>query len=418
MSVTAALEWRIALRYLRARTDNRFLSFIAGVSVLGVAVGVAVLLVVLAVMNGFELELRQRILSVASHATLGGLDGTLGDWRGLSQRVSARPHVLAVAPYVEDRVLLSHGLHVSGALVRGVLPVEEARVGSLGEHVQGGSLASLGDRPYQVLLGKALAAELKVRVGETIVLSAPRGTSTPAGVVPRMRRFTVLGLVDSGLYEFDRNVAIVSLPDAARIFRLGDEVTGLRLKLDDPFMAGHIVRDIAVDLGGGFTISDWTRQHANFFRSIATTKSIMFAILLLVVAVASFNVVSTLVMLVREKRHDIAILRTLGLSPRGVLLVFFALGTAIGFLGTLAGIALGWLVASNVTGLVHGLERLLGVSLIDAKVYFIDELPSRVRPGDVLVIGVTAFLLACLSTLLPAWWAARTQPAEALRHDQ
>jgi len=417
MSGAAFLEWRIALRYLRARTDNGFLSFIAGVSVLGVAVGVAVLLVVLAVMNGFELELRERILSVASHATLGGLDGTLKDWRGVAQRVAGRPHVMAVAPYVEDRVLLSHGLHVSGALVRGVLPAEEAKVGSLGEHVQGGSLASLGEGAYRVVLGKALASALQVRVGETVVLSAPRGTSTPAGVVPRMRRFTVVGLVDSGLYEFDRNVAIVSLGDAARVFRLGDEVTGLRLKLDDPFAAGRIVRDIAVDLGGGFTISDWTRQHQNFFRSIATTKSIMFLLLLLVIAVAAFNIVANLMMLVREKQADIAILRTLGLTPRSLVVTFVLQGTVIGALGTLGGLGLGLLVAANLTGLVHGLEWLLGTTLVDAKVYYIEDLPARVQAADTLRVCGLAFVLSCLSTFYPAFKAARTLPAQALRHE-
>jgi lipoprotein-releasing system permease protein len=290
-------------------------------------------------------------------------------------------------------------------------------VGSLAAHVQGGSLAALGDRPYQVLLGKALASELQVRVGETIVLSAPRGTSTPAGVVPRMRRFTVTGLVDSGLYEFDRNVAIVSLPDAARVFRLGDEVTGLRLKLDDPFAAGHIVRDIAVDLGGGFTISDWTRQHSNFFRSIATTKSIMFLLLLLVIAVAAFNIVANLMMLVREKQADIAILRTLGFTPRSLVITFVLQGTVIGALGTLAGLGLGLLVAGNLTTLVHGLEWLLGTTLVDARVYYIEDLPARVLPGDTLRVCGVAFLLSCLSTFYPAFKAARTLPAQALRHE-
>ena len=411
------LEWRIAARYLRARTDNRFLSFIAGVSVLGVAVGVAVLLVVLAVMNGFELELRQRILSVASHATLSGIEGSLEDWRPVAKRVASEPHVLAVAPYIEERVLLSHGLHVSGAMVRGVLPADEAGVGSLGEHVEGGSLASLDGGGYHMLLGKALAAELRVRVGETVVLSAPRGTSTPAGVVPRMRRFTVTGLVDSGLYEFDRNVAVVSLGDAARVFRLANGVTGLRLKLDDPFAAGLIVRDVAVHLGGGFFISDWTRQHANFFRSIATTKSIMFLLLLLVIGVAAFNIVANLVMLVREKQADIAILRTLGLAPRSLVWIFLLQGTAIGALGTLAGLGLGLLVAANLTALVHGLEWLLGTTLIDAKVYYIDELPARVTLGDAVHIGGVAFVLSVLSTLYPAFKAARTLPAQALRHE-
>jgi lipoprotein-releasing system permease protein len=417
MSAAPALEWRLAVRYLRARTDNRFLSFIAVVGVLGLAIGVAVLLVVLSVMNGFERELRERILSVTSHATLSGLEGPLHDWPAVRAQVQQQPRVLAAAPYVEERGLLVHGGRVSGALVRGILPADEERVASLRRLVASGSLTSLADGSYRVLLGKALAAELGVRLGDTVVLAAPRGMTTPVGVAPRVRRLTVSGIVDSGLYEFDRNVALVHLADAARIFRLGDEVTGLRLRLDDPFAAGRIVRAVAIALGGGFYISDWTRQHANFFRSIATTKTIMFVLLLLVIAVAAFNIVATLVMLVREKRGDIAILRTLGLAPRSVVAVFVLQGTTIGALGTLAGLVLGVGIAANLTELVHGLEAVLGTTLIDPRVYYIDDLPADVTVADATRIAVIAFALACLSTLYPAWRAARTQPAEALRHE-
>ena len=417
MSAGPFLEWRLAARYLRAQTDNRFLSFISLVGAVGVALGVAVLLVVLAVMNGFESELKSRILSMASHATLAGLDGPLADWQALGRRVAAEPHVLAVAPYVEARALLAHGARVSGVLVRGVDADAERRVSSVAAHVVEGRLADLAPGGYRVLLGKALAAELKVRTGDSVVLAVPLGTATPVGVVPRVRRLTVAGIIDSGFYEFDRNVALLELGDAVRIFRLGEAVTGLRLKVDDPFAAGRIVRAVAVDLGGGFTISDWTRQHANFFRSIATTKSIMFVLLLLVIGVAAFNIVATLVMLVRETQADIAILRTLGLAPRSLLAVFVMQGTAIGVIGTLAGLGLGLLLAANLTTLVHGLERLLGTTLIDARVYFIDELPARVTLADAVQISATALVLAVLSTLYPALKAARTQPAEALRHE-
>ena len=417
MSRGPLLEWRIAARYLRARTDNRFLSFISVVGALGVAIGVAVLLVVLAVMNGFEIELRERILSIASHATLAGLDGPLEDWRALAARVAKEPNVQAVAPYVEERVLLAHRERVSGALVRGVLPDAEARVGSIADHIRSGSLASLVPGSYRVLLGKALAAELGARPGDTVVMAAPRGTATPAGVVPRVRRFTVAGIIDSGLYEFDRNVALVPLADAALLFRLGSGITGLRLRLDQPFAAARIVHRVAVDLGGGFYIGDWSREHANFFRSIATTKSIMFVLLLLVMGVAAFNIVATLVMLVREKQSDIAILRTLGLSPRSLVGIFMLQGTAIGALGALAGLGLGLLLAGNLAALVHGLEAILGTSLVDPRVYLLDELPAVVTRADAVRICGTAFALACLSTLYPALQAARTQPAEALRHD-
>jgi lipoprotein-releasing system permease protein len=249
------------------------------------------------------------------------------------------------------------------------------------------------------------------------VLVAPRGIATPAGVAPRLRRLTVTGIIDSGLYEFDRNVALVHLDDAARIFRLGADVTGLRLRVDDPYNASRVVRAVAVALGGGFYISDWSRQHANFFRSIQTTKSIMFVLLLLVIGVAAFNIVSTLVMLAREKRGDIAILRTLGLAPRSVTAVFILQGMVIGLIGTLAGLAVGLALAGNLARLVRGLERVLGTMLIDPRVYYIDELPAVVTVADAVLIGGTAFVLAALSTLYPAWRAARTQPAEALRHE-
>jgi len=417
MSSGPFLEWRLAARYLRAQTDNRFLSFISLVGAVGVALGVAVLLVVLAVMNGFESELKGRILAMASHATLAGLDGPLEDWQALATRVAREPHVLAVAPYVEQRALLAQGERVSGVLVRGVEAGAESRVSGIAEHVVAGRLGDLVPGGYRVLLGRALAAELRVRTGDRVVLAVPLGTATPVGVVPRVRRLTVAGIIDSGFYEFDRNVALIELGDAARIFRLGTAVTGLRLKVDEPFAAGRIVRGVAVGLGGGFTISDWTRQHANFFRSIATTKSIMFVLLLLVIGVAAFNIVATLVMLVREKQSDIAILRTLGLAPRSLLTVFVMQGTAIGVIGTLAGLGLGMLIAANLTTLVHGLEAALGTRLIDARVYFIDELPARVSLADAARISATALGLAVLSTLYPAFKAARTLPAEALRHE-
>ena len=417
MSRAVPIEWRLARRYLRARTDNGFLSFIAAVGVLGIAVGVAVLLTVLAVMNGFDRELKERILAMASHATLSGLEGALPDWRAVRARVETMPHVLAAAPYVEERGLVARGARVSGVLLRGILPAEEQRVASVAAHVRAGRLDSLQPGSYAVLLGKVLAAELGARPGDRVVLVAPRGLATPAGVAPRLRRLTVTGIIDSGLYEFDRNIALVHMDDAARIFRLGADVTGLRLRVDDPYNAARVVREVAVGLGGGYYISDWSRQHANFFRSIQTTKSIMFVLLLLVIGVASFNIVSTLVMLAREKRGDIAILRTLGLAPRSLTAVFILQGMVIGLVGTLAGLAIGLLLADNLTLIVRGLERLLGTMLIDPRVYYIDELPAVVTAADAVRIGGTAFVLAALSTLYPAWRAARTQPAEALRHE-
>jgi lipoprotein-releasing system permease protein len=417
MSIAIPMAWRLARRYLRPKSDSRFLSFIAVVGMAGVAIGVAVLLVVLGVMNGFESELKNRILSVAAHATISGLEGPIVDWQPLAASARRAPGVSAVAPYVEARALMAQGRTVRGVLVRGIDPDIERTVSTLDQHVRSTTLDALLPGRYAVLLGKSLAEDLHAKVGDQVVIAAPQGVATPAGIVPRLRRFTVIGTVDSGLYEFDHNVALVARQDAGRLFKTGGGVTGLRLKLDDPFAAGAVVRRVAVDLGGGFYISDWTREHGNFFRSIATTKSIMFVLLLLVMAVAAFNIVATLSMLVREKRSDIAILRTMGVSPGTILMTFVLQGTVIGLVGTVLGLIAGILIAANLSGLVHALEVLLHTTLIDPRVYLLDELPAKVTVADALRVCGTAVILSILSTLPPAATAARTQPAEALRHD-
>jgi len=407
----------IGARYLRLRHDDRFVGFISAISMAGIAIGVAVLLVVLSVMNGFEQELRDRILDVTGHATLEGLDGKLADWRAIEAQVAQRPEVLAVAPFVEGRAMLVSGPRSAGVELRGVAPQSEGGVSALARLVQGGSLAELEAGSYRIILGRALAEELGVTRGDRVLVVIAQGMVTPAGVVPRMRRFTVTGIFDAGMYEFDRGLALLNIEDAGRLFRLGSDVTGLRYALRDPFAAPVASRRLAVALGGGFYISDWTRRHANFFRSIQVTRSIMFVVLLLVVGVAAFNIVSTLVMVVKEKQGDIAILRTLGASPREILTVFMLQGAAIGVVGTLAGLGLGLAVAVNLTAIVHGLEALLGTTLVDARVYFIGDLPADVRPADLLTISVTSLSLGLLSTLYPAWRAAGTAPAEALRHE-
>ena len=413
----APYEWFVGSRYLRSGHRNRFISFISLISMLGLALGVAVLIVVLSVMNGFELELRQRILSMTSHATLMGLEGRLDDWQRIRTRALENPAVVAAAPYIEDQGMLVNGEQVSGAQVRGIVPAEEESVGSLGSRMSSGRLEDLEPGSYRIVLGSALAEELGVKVGDALVLVVARGNATPLGVVPRMRRFTVSGIFSAGMYEFDRGLALIAMADAAKLYRLGDGVTGVRMKLEDLFRAPTVVRDVALALGGGYYVSDWTRRHANFFRSIELTKSIMFFILLLVVAVAAFNIVSTLVMVVREKQSDIAILRTMGSTPRSVLGVFIVQGAVIGLLGTLAGIGLGVLISANVESLVHGLERLVDTQFLDASVYFMSDLPASVEWDDVVRIAGTAFALCCVATLYPAWRAARTQPAQALRHE-
>ncbi|MGA2563064.1 MAG: lipoprotein-releasing ABC transporter permease subunit [Steroidobacteraceae bacterium] len=410
-------EWMLGTRYLRATRGRGFLSFITLVSVFGLAIGVAVLIVVLSVMNGFERELKTRILSVTSHATLMGLDGTLKDWRDDQTRALKMPGVLAAAPYIEAQGLLMHGERTAGTTLRGVLPAQERRAVGLAQRIEGGRIEDLSDGSYRIILGDALAAALAAHIGDDLLLVAPQGDVTPAGIEPRMRRVHVAGLFHSGMYEFDRALALMNLQDTARLYQMADRVTGLRLALQNPFAAPRLVRDLAVSLGGGYYVSDWTRNHANFFRSIEITKSMLFMILLLVVAVAAFNLVATLVMVVKDKRADIAILRTLGAGPRNVLLVFTIQGAFIGLAGTLAGALLGLGLAANLEALVHGLEHLLGTHFLDARVYFMSDLPAHAQAGDVLRICAVAFGLCALATLYPAWRAALTQPAQALRHD-
>ena len=410
-------EMLIGRRYLRASRGNRFISFISIISMVGVAIGVAVLIVVLSVMNGFEQELRGRILSLTSHATISGFDGRIADWRSLVGKALENPQIMAAAPYIEDQVLLVAGDKSSGASVAGVLPEEERKVAAIADRMKEGSFDALSAGSYGIVLGADLAKALNVGIGGRVVIATPQPVITPAGVMARMRGFKVVGLFESGMYEFDRNFAYIHMADAAKLYRMGDDVTGLRLKLDDMFMAPRVVRDLALSLGGGYYIDDWTRKHANFFRSIQLTKSVMFVILLLVVAVAAFNIISTLVMVVKDKQSDIAILRTIGASPRSILAIFMTQGTTIGLIGTLAGVALGVLIAVNLESLIHGLEAVLGTQFLDAKVYFMSDLPATVQWPDVLKISATAFGLCCLSTLYPSWRAARTQPAQALRHD-
>ena len=415
--VPAAYAWWIGARYLRARRDNRFVGFISGISMAGIALGVAVLIAVLSVMNGFERDLQARILGVVSHATLEGTDGRLDNWRELRLRTTGRPGVVAIAPFIEGQGMLVARDRSAAVELRAVEPADERAVSTLHQHLSGGGLDELKPGAYRILLGHTLATELGVAIGDSVLVVIAQGNVTPAGVAPRMRRFTVAGLIDVGMYEYDRGLALMHLEDARRLYRMGDSVTGLRYSFADGETAGLQIRELAEGLGGSFLISDWSRRHANFFRSIQVTKSIMFVVLLLVVAVAAFNIISTLVMVVKEKRADIAILRTLGGSPRDMLSIFVAQGAVIGIAGTVAGVGLGLLIAANITAIVAGLERLMGITLVDPQVYFISELPADVRTADVLVIAGTALLLGILATIYPAWRAATTQPAEALRHE-
>jgi lipoprotein-releasing system permease protein len=321
------------------------------------------------------------------------------------------------APYVEAQAMIAQGSRVLGTAVRGIDPARERETTGLAQHLQGARLEDLTAGSWRVILGAALARELGVARGDDVVLIVPEGSATPEGVVPRMRRLRVIGTFESGMYEFDRGLAIMHIGDAARLYRLRDGVTGVRLTLDEPLRAAQTVRDLALSLGGGYYVSDWTRNHANFFQSIELTKGMMFIILLIIVGVAAFNIVSTLVMIVKEKQGDIALLRTLGASPAGILRTFAIQGVLIGLVGTLSGALLGIFLADNVESIVRAIESLFGVQFMDARVYFMTDLPAHVEALDVLRVCGVAFLLCTLATLYPAWRASRTQPAEALRHD-
>jgi lipoprotein-releasing system permease protein len=410
-------EGFLGLRYLRASPRRGVVSLIAAIAMIGLALGVAVLIVVLSVMNGFEEELRTRILSLTAHATISGLEGRISDWRPKEEKLARFPGVVAAAPYVEGQGMVVHGRESAGILLRGIIPTQERLVADLTPHLLSGQLADLVPGSYRVILGKDLAEAIGAKVGDRVVVIVAEGDVTPVGVMPRMRAFEVVGIIAVGMYEYDRRIALFSMQDVAKLLRMGDDISGIRLNVADMYAAPRIVRDAAVALGGNVLVEDWTTQHANFFRSIEITKRILFIMLSAVIAVAAFNIVSTMVMVVKSKRRDIAILRTFGSSPRSVLSIFVVQGSLIGLLGIAFGVILGVLIAVNLQTLVHGLEALLGFKFLDARVYFMSDLPAHVRLSDVVKICSFAFVLACVSTLYPAWRAARLLPAESLRND-
>ena len=410
-------EISMAVRYLRVRGRNGFISFISLVSMVGIGLAVAVLIVVLSVMNGFEDELRQRILNVLSHATISGAEAPLEDWRSMREYVLASPDVIGAAPYVEGQGLLMAEHRLAGVQVRGIDPVLESDVSVLADLLRQGSLGNLQPAAYRTLIGTTLAAELGVDVGDSVVLILAQGTVTPVGLTPRMRRLQVAGTFEAGMFEYDRGLIYVHIEDAARLYRTGGEATGLRLAVTDIFQAGRVSAQLARALGGGFFISDWSRQHVNFFRSIQLTKSIMFVIFSLVIAVAVFNILSTLVMVVRDKRGDIAILQSFGASSRSITALFATQGTIIGVIGTVFGVLLGVAVASQLGSAVDLLETVLGIDLLSGEVYFISDLPADIRAGEVVQIALLGIVLAVSATLFPAISASRQPPVEALRYE-
>ncbi|MDB5985081.1 MAG: lipoprotein-releasing transporter permease subunit [Nevskia sp.] len=410
-------ELLIGLRYTRAKRRNHFISFIATVSIVGMALAVATLITVLSVMNGFEKELRTRILGMASHATISAVNDSLEDWPQVAAQALKNPAVVAVAPYVEGEAMIKVGSALSGVQLRGVDAAEEAKVSDIGAHMTAGRLEDLKPGEYNIVLGEELAQQLDVAPGDKVDLMIPQVSVTPAGVLPRFRRFTVSGVFKVGMYEYDRGMVYLNLQDAATLYRMGDGVTGVRLKLHDLFQAPQVSRQIANSLSGIYYVSDWTRQHANFFRAVATEKMVMFLILSLLVGIAAFIILAMLVMVVQDKQADIAILRTLGASPRSILLAFVVVGSIIGVFGTLIGVGLGVTLSLNVQTLVPLLEAATGHQFLSPDIYYISDLPSELIPSDVIQIALLAFALGLVSTLYPAWRASRVQPAEALRYE-
>jgi len=410
-------ELFIGLRYTRAKRRNHFISFISLISMCGIALGVAALIVVLSVMNGFQKELRTRILGVASHVQVSGAEGGLAAWQQVAEQASKHKQVQAAAPYVAAQGMLSFDQTVRGTLVRGVLPDAEERVADFNRHMRNGSMQLLQPGEFGVILGAELARALRVFVGDKVTLIAPQGLVTPAAILPRLKQFKVVGIFEAGMYEYDSGLALIHLADAQALYRMEDRVSGVRLKLDDLFAAPRVARELLSVIEGDVYIADWTRSHANFFRAVQIEKNVMFIILLLIVAVAAFNIVSTLVMAVTDKESDIAILRTLGASPGSIMQVFIVQGALIGVIGLALGLAGGVALALNIDVVVPAIERLFNTQFLAKEVYYISELPSDLQWRDVGVIAAVSFVLTLLATLYPSWRASRVNPAEALRYE-
>jgi len=410
-------ELFIGLRYTRAKRRNHFISFISLTSMLGIALGVAALITVLSVMNGFQSELRTRILGVAAHVEISGPGDMLSDWPAVARIAAADPRVVGTAPYITGEGMLTYDGEVRGALIRGILPEREEQVADFASHMKSGSLTALKPGEFGIVLGAELARALAVIVGDKVTVIAPQGEVTPAGIIPRLKQFRVVGIFEIGMFEYDSGLALIQLQDAQKLYRMQDKVSGVRLKLHDLFQAPQVASDMVRRLGPEAYVTDWTRSHANFFRAVQMEKNVMFIILLLIVAVAAFNIVSTLVMAVTDKLPDIAILRTLGAAPSGIMAVFIVQGALIGVIGTLIGVGGGVLLALNIHVVVPFIERLFHVHFLSKDVYYISEVPSQLEWRDVITIASVSLVLSLLATLYPSWRASRVNPAEALRYE-
>lgn len=414
------LELFVGLRYTRSRRQKHFISFISLASMIGIAIGVLVLITVLSVMNGFEQAMRDRILGMLAHVTVSENDTDVDNWQDLSEKLSGFPHVRAISPFIEKPIMLNQGDEARGVLLQGIVPEMESRIGSVFEHVTQGDMKKLTPGSFNIAIGVTLAKELKVGMGDSLMLISPSEGALENGELPTLQRFTIAAIFRVDMQNYDSAFAYVNLQDAAESFQMGERITGLRLKLDDLYLAPRVGQEILQRLSlemPDLWVSDWTRQNENFFKAIQMQKSVMFIILLLIIAVAAFNLVSTLVMVVTDKEGDIAIMRTLGLSSGRIMKIFMVQGTLIGVIGTLAGVALGVLLATNLDVIVPLLERMFDTHFINSDVYFISELESRVEVSDVILIAFCSLLMSMLATLYPAWRASKVQPAEALRYE-
>jgi lipoprotein-releasing system permease protein len=414
----SAYELFIGLRYTRAKRRNHFISFISLISLLGITLGMTALITVMSVMNGFQKEVRTRILGVASHIQVSGVEGTLTNWRQVADETIKHPQVEAAAPYVGAQGMVSYGQVVRGVMVRGILPDLEEKVADLARMMVSGELDELVPGEFGIVVGMELARALGVSRGDKIVLISPQGQVTPAGILPRLKQFTVTGIFEAGHFEYDSALVLIHLVDAQKLYRMEDgQVSGVRLKLRDLFQAPQVVRELVPIISQDTHISDWTRQHANYFRAIQIEKRMLSLILALIIAVAAFNIVSTLVMAVTDKQPDIAILRTLGASPRSIMKIFIVQGTLIGVIGTALGVIGGVLLAYNVSDVIALVERVFSVQFLSREVYYISEIPSDPQTADIVTVAVVSFALTLLATIYPSYRASKVNPAEALRYE-
>ncbi len=411
------LELFVGLRYTRAKRRNHFISFISLSSMMGIALGVMALITVLSVMNGFEKEVRERILDMVSHLTVTDFDGRLKNWPAVLKTTKTHKNVIAAAPYIEAQGMMINGTNVNGTLIRGVLPEKEPEVSNVSLKMKSGRFTDLKAGKFGVILGQDLARILGVHVGDKVTMVTPSANVTPAGVAPRLKRFTVVGVFYLGMYEYDSTMALIHLKDAQRLFRMKGQVTGVRAKLNDLFAAPLTKEELQDKELSEYWVRDWSSYHANWFRAVKIEKRMIFLLLLLIVAVAAFNIVSTLVMVVTDKQSDIAILRTLGASPRSIMGIFMVQGAIIGFIGTLVGTVAGVSLALNLDTVVPFLEGIFGIRILDPAVYYISVLPSDLHWDDVWTICSISLVLGLVATLYPAWRASQTQPAEALRYE-